>query len=163
MISFVFCKPGIRVQTKLEWLMTGFWYLIFRSQRSKWNMFAVHVTWFNWYSPPPMDSSQRRHSKCCNQLPPHALKCCRNEYLVQMMSCPSDIFSKQGGRCWDTALLQYRRYPKGQGLLRKEGPPTYPILSQNLVLSRFTRFMNGHHRALYESHPTLGVFSTKVS
>ena len=49
-----------------------------------------------------MDSSQRRHSKCCNQLPPHALKCCRNEYmeilskwyLVQVISRPSDILSK---------------------------------------------------------------------
>ena len=56
-----------------------------------------------------------------------------------------------------------RRSPKGQGLLRKEGPPTYAILSRNSVLSRFTRFMNGHHRAFYESHPTLGVFLTKVS
>ena len=56
-----------------------------------------------------------------------------------------------------------RRSPKGQVLLRKEGPPTYAILSRNLVLSRFTRFMNGHHRAFYESHPTLRVFSTKVS
>ena len=56
-----------------------------------------------------------------------------------------------------------RRSPKGQGLLRKEGPPTYAILSRNLVLSRFTRFLNGHHRAFYKSHPTLGVFSTKVS
>ena len=56
-----------------------------------------------------------------------------------------------------------RRSPKGQGLLRKEGPPTYAILSQNLVLSQFTRFMHGHHRAFYKSHPTLGVLSTKVS
>ena len=66
-------------------------------------------------------------------------------------------------RVADVEVPQYRRYPKGQGLLRKEGPPTYAILSRNLVLSRFTRFMNGHHRAFYESHPTLGVFSTKVS
>ena len=40
-----------------------------------------------------------------------------------------------------------RRPPKGQGLLRKEGPPTYTILSRNLVLSRFTRFLKGFHRA----------------
>ena len=33
-----------------------------------------------------------------------------------------------------------RRSAKGQGVLRKEGPPTYAILSQNLVLSPFTRF-----------------------
>ena len=50
-------------------------------------------------------------------------------------------------RVADVKVPQYRRYPKGQRLLQKEGPPTYAILSQNLVLSRFTRFMNGHHRA----------------
>ena len=50
----------------------------------------------------------------------------------------------------DVEKPQYRRYPKGQGLLRKEGPPKYAILSQNLVLSRFTLFMNGHHRAFVE-------------
>ena len=66
-------------------------------------------------------------------------------------------------RVADVKVPQYRRYPKGQRLLQKEGPPTYAILSQNLVLSRFTRFLNGHHRAFYKSHPTLGVFSTKVS
>ena len=31
-----------------------------------------------------------------------------------------------------------RRSPKGQGLLRKEGPPTYAILSRNLVWKAFT-------------------------
>ena len=46
-----------------------------------------------------------------------------------------------------------RRSPKGQGLLRKEGPPTYAILSRNLVLSRFTRFLKGFHRAFNKSHP----------
>ena len=56
-----------------------------------------------------------------------------------------------------------RRCTKGRGLLRKEGPPTYAILSRDLELSRFTRFLKGHHRAFYESHPALGVFSTKVS
>ena len=55
------------------------------------------------------------------------------------------------------------RCTKGQGLLRNGGHQTYAILSQNYVLSRFTRFMNGHHRAFYENHPTLGVFSTNVS
>ena len=34
----------------------------------------------------------------------------------------------------DVARLCDRRSPKGQGLLRKEGPPTYALL-QNLVLS----------------------------
>ena len=66
-------------------------------------------------------------------------------------------------RVADVEGPQDRRSTKGQGLLRKEGPPTYAILSQNLVLSRFTRFMKGHQRAFYESHPTLRVFSTKVS
>ena len=56
-----------------------------------------------------------------------------------------------------------RRCTKGQGFLRKDGPPTYDILSQKYVLSRFTRFLKGHHRAFYESHPALGVFSTSVS
>ena len=34
--------------------------------------------------------------------------------------------------------------PKGQGLLRKEEPPTYAIFSETLVLSRLTRFLKGH-------------------
>ena len=52
-------------------------------------------------------------------------------------------------------MLRERRSPKGQSLLRKEGPQTYAILLRNLVLSRFTLFVNGHHRAFYESHPSL--------
>ena len=51
---------------------------------------------------------------------------------------------------------QDRRSPKGQGLLRKEGPPTYAIFSRNLILSRFTRFMNGHHRAFYKKSSYFG-------
>ena len=66
-------------------------------------------------------------------------------------------------RVADVEEPQNRWCTKGQGLLRKEGPPTYAILSRNLVLSRFTCFFKGHHRAFYESHPALGVFSTKVS
>ena len=66
----------------------------------------------------------------------------------------------QGGRCWGTAGPAV---PERSGSSPKGRPPTYAILSRNLVLSRFTHFMNGHHRAFYESHPTLGVFSTKVS
>ena len=50
---------------------------------------------------------------------------------------------------------QERRSPKGQGLLRKEGPPTYAILWQKLVLSRFTLFLKGFRRAFHESHPAL--------
>ena len=56
-----------------------------------------------------------------------------------------------------------RRFVKGQCLLRMEGPPTYAILSRNLVLSQFTRFLIGHHRAFYESHPSLGELSTKFT
>ena len=36
---------------------------------------------------------------------------------------------------------------RGQGLLRKAN------LLRNVVLTRFTRFLKGFHRALYESHP----------
>ena len=35
------------------------------------------------------------------------------------------------GRVADVARAREQRSPKGQGLLRKEGPPTYAILSQN--------------------------------
>ena len=49
------------------------------------------------------------------------------------------------------------------GSSTKGRTPTYAILLQNLVLSRFMRFLKGRHRAFYESHPALGVFSTKVS
>ena len=88
------------------------------------------------------------------------------EYLnIQIYSSHSvlDLLLAVCSRVADVEGPRDRRSPKGQGFLRKEGPPKYAILLQNLVLSRFTRFMNGHHRAFYESHPTLGVFSTKVS
>ena len=38
--------------------------------------------------------------------------------------------------------MREQRFPKGQGLLRKKGPPTYAILSRNLVLAPFTSFRN---------------------
>ena len=60
------------------------------------------------------------------------------------------------------ARAHERRSPKSQALLRKEGPPTYAILSQNLVLSRFTRFLKGFHRAFNESHPAFVEFSKKA-
>ena len=63
----------------------------------------------------------------------------------------------------DVGGTQERRSPKGQDPLRKEGPSTYAILSRNLELMRFMRFLKGFHRAYYESHPALGDFSTKVS
>ena len=81
---------------------------------------------------------------------------------LQRLMIPSAAWWRQS-RVADVEVPQYWRCKKSQVLLQKEGPPTYAILSRNLVLSRFTRFMNGHHRAFYESHPTLGVFSTKVS
>ena len=40
-----------------------------------------------------------------------------------------------------------QRSPKGQGLVQKEGPPTYAILSRKLVLSRCTCFLKGFHKA----------------
>ena len=57
---------------------------------------------------------------------------------------------------------QDRRSTKGQGLLRKKGPPTYTFLSQNSVLSRFTHFLKGFRRALNESHPAFVEHSAKV-
>ena len=65
-----------------------------------------------------------------------------------------------GCRVADVAHARKRRSPKGQGLLWKEGPPTYAILSQNLVLSRLTCVLNGFHRALNESHPAFVKLST---
>ena len=65
-------------------------------------------------------------------------------------------------RVADVGGARERRSTKGKGLLRKEGPPTYGILSRNLVLSRFTRFLKGFHRALNESHPAFN-FQRKLS
>ena len=62
-------------------------------------------------------------------------------------------------RVADVEGTRERRSPKGRGLLRKEGPQTYASLSRNLVLSRFTRFLNCHHRAFYKSHPTFNFGS----
>ena len=61
--------------------------------------------------------------------------------------------TSRSSRVADVEGPQDQWSPKGQGLLRKEGPPTYAILLRNLVLSRFTRFLKGFHRALNESHP----------
>ena len=55
------------------------------------------------------------------------------------------------------------RSPKGQGLLRKEGPATDAILSPNLVLTHFKCSLKSFHRTFYESHPALGELSTKFS
>ena len=40
--------------------------------------------------------------------------------------------------------------------------PEDPILSRNLVLSRFTPFLKGFHRAFNESHPAFIELSTKA-
>ena len=71
---------------------------------------------------------------------------------------PSIKYNNQSG--WQ--MLREQRSPKGQGLLRKEGPPTYAILSRNLVLSQCTRFLKGCHRALNENHPAFVELSTKT-
>ena len=66
-------------------------------------------------------------------------------------------------RVAEVARAREQRSPKGQGLLRKEGAPTYAILSpRNLVLSQFTRFLKGFHRAFNESHPAFVAFSKKA-
>ena len=67
-----------------------------------------------------------------------------------------------GPRVPDVEEAQERRFTKSQSLLRKEGLPTYANLSRNLVLSQFTPFLNGFHRALNESHPAFVELSTKV-
>ena len=72
-----------------------------------------------------------------------------SDYPPQM----NKILQLDACRVADVARACERRSPKGQGLLRKEGPPTYAILSRNLVLSRFTRFLKGFHRVFNESHP----------
>ena len=55
-----------------------------------------------------------------------------------------------------------RRVADVEGLLRKEGPPTYAILSRNLVMSRFTHFFKGFHRAFNKSHPAFEELSMKA-
>ena len=70
-------------------------------------------------------------------------------------------FMRQGGRMANVGRARERRSTEGQGLLRKEGPPTYAILLRNLVLSRFTRFLKGFRRAPNESHPAFIKLSTK--
>ena len=65
-------------------------------------------------------------------------------------------------RVADVARARGRCSPKGQGLLGKEGPLTYAVLSQNLVLLRFTRFLKGFHRVLNKSHPAFVELSGKA-
>ena len=67
-------------------------------------------------------------------------------------------------------MLREQRSLKGQGLLRKEGPPTYAILSRNLVLSRFferlsqgfRRKLSCFRRAFNETHPAFVELSMKA-
>ena len=68
----------------------------------------------------------------------------------------TDLF----GAGWQ--MLRERRSLKGDGLLRKGGPPTYATLSRNLVLSGFTRFLKDFRRALNKSQPAFIEHSTKV-
>ena len=55
------------------------------------------------------------------------------------------------------------RSPKCEGLLRKEGPRTYAILSRNLLLSQFICFLKGFRRAFNESNPAFGELSMNVN
>ena len=57
---------------------------------------------------------------------------------------------------------QDRRSPKGQGLLQKKGPPTYAILSQNLVLSQLTHFLKSHPAFVELSTKVILLFVTKI-
>ena len=68
--------------------------------------------------------------------------------LLRSVPCVTVRVAEVGGT-WK------RRSPKRQSLLREERPPTYVILSRNLVLSRFTRFLEGFRRAFNESHPAI--------
>ena len=72
------------------------------------------------------------------------------------------IFGTFPLRVADVEGAQERRSTRSQGLLRKEGPPTYAISSQKLVLSRITRFLKGFHRALNGGHPAFN-FQQKLS
>ena len=65
-------------------------------------------------------------------------------------------------RMADVARTREQRSPKGEGLLRKGGPLTYAILSRNLVLSGFMRFLKGFRRALNKSQHAFIELSTKI-
>ena len=54
-------------------------------------------------------------------------------------------------------------FPKGQGLLRKKGPPRWTILLRNWLLSQFTQYLKGFRRAFNESHHSFGELFPKVS
>ena len=90
-------------------------------------------------------------------LPFSALQCvalnCSITVILHSIACLVLYFISVPVRVADVGGAQERRSTKGQGLLRKEGPPTYAILSRNLILSRFTHFLKGFHRALNKSHP----------
>ena len=90
-----------------------------------------------------------------------------NDVMVRYVTLNAPILSNVSAVChtWCVAgwqMLREQRSPKGQGLLRKEGPPTYAILSRNLVMSRFTHFLKGFHRAFNESHPAFEELSMKA-
>ena len=90
---------------------------------------------------------------------PHICHRYNRSYLWQIWrnfwpSCMTSVADVEGARD--------QRSPKGQGLLRKEGPPTCAILSRNSVLLRFTRFLKGFRRALNKSHPAFVEHSTKA-
>ena len=76
-------------------------------------------------------------------------------------------------RVADVARAREQRSPKGQGLLRKEGPPTYAILSQNnsivVIYTLFERLSQDFQRkpsclrrAFNKSNPAFVDLSTKA-
>ena len=98
------------------------------------------------------------------------MSCIKLQRLTLVITKRAPVRARQGGRVALHLARQARwqklcdqRSPEGQGLLRKEGPPTYAILSQRLVLSQFARFLKCFHRAFNKSHPALGKLKTKVS
>ena len=63
----------------------------------------------------------------------------------------------------DGGELRERQCTKGQGLLRREGPPNIRYFIAKLGIVAIYAVWKGRYRAFYKSHPALGMFSTKVS
>ena len=82
--------------------------------------------------------------------------------MRMMVMSNGDEYDDEYGRVAHVGGARERRSTKSQGLLRKEGPPTYAILSRNLVLSRFKRFLKGFHRVFNKSHLAFVELSTKA-
>ena len=83
-----------------------------------------------------------------------------NYLLLRLWAGPAGCHFGCSDRVADVGGARERRSTTGQGLLRQEGPPTYAILSRNSVLSRFTHFLKGFHRAPNGNHPAFLEHST---